>query len=69
MTLLEMLTQIRTILRSACFTDIVEQTGVSESTVSQWRNEPPALPSLSVFCKLARYCGLNPSIKQLEQLF
>jgi hypothetical protein len=68
MNLNEMLAQIHTILKQSCFSDIVEVTGVSPSCVCHWRNGPPEKPSLLVFSKLARYCGQNPTLKQLEVL-
>ncbi len=68
MTLEDMLNEIHRFLKQSCFTDAVDDTGVSPSTVWQWRNEPPEKPSLLVFCKLAQYAGLNPTIKQLEKL-
>jgi hypothetical protein len=63
-----MLAQIHAMLKQSCFSDIVEVTGVSPSCVCHWRNEPPKKPSLLVFSKLAGYCGLNPTLKQLEVL-
>ena len=68
MTFNEMLAQIHIMLKQSCFSDIVDATGVAPSTVWKWRNDPPELPSLLVFSKLARYCGLNPTLKQLEVL-
>ena len=68
MNLKQMLAQIHRVLKQDCFSHIVETTGVAPSTVWKWRNNPPELPSLLVFSKLARYCGLNPTIKQLEDL-
>ena len=67
MNLNEMLAQIHTMLKQSFFSDIVEVTGVS-SCVWHWRNGPPEKPSLLVFSKLARYCGQNPTLKQLEVL-
>ena len=69
MTFQEMLDHIHKNLKQGCFSDIVEQTGVSPTAVWKWRNEPPDRPSLVVFCRLARYYGLNPTINQLENLF
>ncbi len=68
MTLEDMLNEIHRCLKQACFTDAVDATGVATSTVWQWRNEPPENPSLLVFCRLARYAGLNPTLDQLENL-
>lgn len=69
MNLQEMLDTIHKKLKEACFTDIKDETGVSYSAITSWRDSPPERPSLHVFCKLARYCGLNPTIDQLEELF
>jgi hypothetical protein len=68
MTLNEMLTYIHKMLKQGCFSDIVDTTGAAPSTVWQWRNEPPEEPSLLVFARFAHYCGLNPTLNQLEKL-
>jgi hypothetical protein len=68
MTLNEMLADIHRLLKQSCFSDIVEATGTSPSTVSLWRNNPPEKPSLLVFSRFARYYGLNPNLSQLEEL-
>lgn len=68
MTLIEMIQAIHLRLKSECFSDIVEATELATSTVWKWRNCPPDRPSLKVFVKLAQYCGLNPTIDQLEPL-
>lgn len=68
MTLNEMLAQIHQQLKQGCFSDIVEATGAAPSTVWLWRNGPPEGPTLLVFARFARYCGLNPSLNQLEEL-
>jgi len=68
MTLIEMILAIHTRLKSECFTDLVKETGLSHSTIWKWRTSPPEKPSLRVFIKLACYCGLNPSVDQLEPL-
>lgn len=68
MTLPEMLYHIHKVVRRGCFSDIVEQTGVSATTIWHWRNTPPDKPSLLVFTRLARYCGLNPTLEEMENL-
>jgi len=68
MSLNEMIMHIHRLLKEACFSDAVEDTGLAPSTIWIWRNNPPALPSLKVFTKLARYAGLDPSLKELEPL-
>jgi len=64
----EMLNHIHKLLKRDCFTDIVEQTGVSATAVWHWRNAPPEKPSLIVFARLAHYCGLNPTLDEMENL-
>jgi hypothetical protein len=68
MTLNEMLAHIHRLLKQGCFSDIVEATGTAPSTVWLWRNNPPEKPSLLVFSRFARYCGLNLNLSQLEEL-
>jgi hypothetical protein len=68
MTLNKMLVHIHRLLKQSCFSDIVEATGTAPSTVWLWRNNPPEKPSLLVFSRFARYCGLNPNLSQLEEL-
>lgn len=68
MNLEDMLREIHIKLKKACFTDVVENSGVSAYSVNFWRNGPPGKPSLLVFCRLARYFGFNPTIDQLESL-
>jgi transcriptional regulator with XRE-family HTH domain len=68
MTLREMILAIHFRLKSECFVDLVEETGLAPSTIWKWRNEPPLLPSLKVFIKLAQFCGYNPTVDQLEPL-
>lgn len=69
MSLQEMLDHIQKKLQEECFTDAKDETGNSSSTVWQWKNGPPEKPSLHVFCRMARWAGLNPTIDQLEELF
>ena len=69
MTLKEMLEVIHKKLKEACFVDLKDETGVSANTLWVWRDEPPENPSLKVFCRLAHWAGLNPTIDQLEELF
>lgn len=68
MTLIEMIQAIHHRVKSECFVDVVAETGLAYSTVWRWRTEPPNKPSLKVFVKLAQFCGLNPSVDQLEPL-
>lgn len=68
MTLKDMLKAIHERLKQECFSDLVEDTGVSPYTLNQWRKEPPEKPSLLVFCRLAQYCGLNPTLNQMKDM-
>lgn len=68
MTLKEMLQEIHHRIKQECFTDLVDSTGVSAYAINEWRKEPPEKPSLLVFCRLARYCGLNPTLDQLDEI-
>ena len=69
MSLVEMIQAIHMRLKSECYTDLVEEIpGVSETTIKEWRKCPPEKPSLHVFVRLAQFCGLNPTIDQLEPL-
>jgi len=67
-TLPQMIAAIHKHLKAECFTDLVDTTGLAPSTLWTWRTQPPTKPSLKVFAKLAHYCGLNPTIRQLENL-
>lgn len=69
MLLEEMLYEIRHRLKSECFSDLIYDTGLASSTLWKWRKAPPKKPNLKVFCILAHYCGLNPTIDQLDELF
>jgi hypothetical protein len=68
MLLKDMLKIIHRRVRQDCFMDVVEESGNSVTTVWKWRNDPPDKPSLLVFSRFARYCGLNPTIDQLGEL-
>jgi len=68
MTLSDLILAVHARLKSDCFSDIVESTEISPSTIWKWRTCPPGRPSLRVFIKLAYYCGFNPTAEQLEPL-
>jgi len=66
MTLKILVSLVHRALQSECFTDVVEQTGLAESTVSRWRKRPPAEPSAKVLKLLCQYLGFSTYFNQLE---
>ena len=56
-------------LSRRCFSDIVAETGCSNSTVARWRTDPPRYPSMQVFCLMAYAANLEYTTTELAYYY